>query len=255
MTRTLLNLILVCTFFITSTKTSANLIDLNTWNQTGLLSNGNWNVSADGTSVTQTKNGKPTFFVSPNSYINSEFTGTVSTQTAKDNDFLGFVFGYNGLDDFYLFDWKQKKQAINGKVANEGFTLSKISAGADVTTVNGLWDHMGTGISILDTDYGNGRGWANHVVYDITLGYSSTEINISINGGAFNNEQIFSLANLNNSAGQFGFYNSSQKFVNYSNFEENSCNMHCSAGDIPEPSILALFSLAILALTSRTLKR
>ncbi len=246
---------LVCFAVYFSGFANAGLIDLNTWTQQGTSSNGNWEVAADGSSVLQTINGSATFFTSTNSFINSEFTGSFSVNANGDNDFIGFVFGFNGLDDFYLFDWKQGTQSLGGSVIGyEGFRLSKISTGFDVNNFNAMWSHAGAGIDVLGTDYGSNRGWANNTNYEFTLGYSTSEINISINGGTFNNEQIFHFSDLNNSAGKFGFYNLSQAGVQYSGFEEDVCSENCSA-DVPEPSTLVIFAIGVMGLASRRFKK
>ena len=237
-----------------STISTAGVIDLSTWSQQGAASNGTWTVAADGSSVIQSINGNPTFFTSADSSINKEYTGSFGVETSSDDDFVGFVFGFNGLDDFYLFDWKQGSQTYNGRTAQEGFTLSKISSGANVTSLSNLWDHSGTGISVLGTDYGSTKGWADNVSYDFTLGYSDTEISISIDGGAFDNEEIFNFSGLSNNAGKFGFYNSSQGTVRYSGFEEDVCNQNCTAS-IPEPGTLAIFALGLIGIASRKFKK
>ena len=223
---------------------NAGTIDLNTWSQEGAAGNGTWTVAADGSSVLQSINGQPTYFVSQDSFINKEFTGSFGVETSSDDDFVGFVFGYNGLDDYYLFDWKQGTQSTGP----EGFTLSKISA-----TGGDLWGHTGTGVTVLDTDYGSTRGWADNTSYEFTLGYTDSEIKIGINGGSFVDEQIFSLSNLTNQAGQFGFYNYSQSTVRYNGFEEETCTENC--GEVPEPSTLAIFALGLLGLGARRFKK
>ena len=188
-------------------------------------------------------------------FINNEFTGSFGVETTLDDDIIGFVFGYNSLDDFYLFDWKQNHQIFNGAEANAGFTLSKISTGADSSSGVPLWTHVGQGITVLDTDYGNGRGWMDNVIYDFTLGYTNTEINIYIDGGAFINEQIFSIANLTNTAGSFGFYNQSQPNVRYRVFAEETCNSNCGIVDVTEPSTIVILGLGLMGLASRRFKR
>ena len=96
------------------------LIDLNTWSQQGPAASGTWTVNAAGTQVTQGINGQPTFFVSPQEYINVRITGTISS-SGSDDDYIGFVFGYqNPINlpgpnydcDFYLFDWKRGNQTV-----------------------------------------------------------------------------------------------------------------------------------------------
>ena len=43
-------------------------------------------------------------------YEGIDFSGTMFVQTANDDDFIGFVFGYNGPRKFYLVSWKQREQ-------------------------------------------------------------------------------------------------------------------------------------------------
>ncbi|XQW86262.1 PEP-CTERM sorting domain-containing protein [Thalassotalea piscium] len=232
---------------------NAGLIDLNTWSQKGSGSNGNWIVAADGSSVLQTINGEPTFFVSNDSFINKEFTGSFGVETTSDDDYIGFVFGFNGLDDFYLFDWKQADQNLSSTTQGfEGFTLSKISTGADVASLNPLWGHTGNGIDVVATNYGSTLGWEDNVNYDFTLGYTNSSITISINGGSFVNENIFNITGLSNNAGSFGFYNASQQSVRYTGFEED---VLVDPKDVPEPTTLAILALGLIGLSSRRFKK
>ena len=68
---------------ITTTAYAAP-IDLNTWTQEGNPSNGNWIVQDGGNSVLQTINNDPTFFVSPDNFINTTFDGKFKVETASD---------------------------------------------------------------------------------------------------------------------------------------------------------------------------
>lgn len=209
---------------LAASTTSANAaiaIDLNDWSQQGVLSNGNWVVATDGSSVLQTINGNPTYFVSDSDYINTVFDGAFKVQTSTDDDFIGFVFGWNGTEDFYLFDWKQANQSIGG-YGYEGFTLSKIS-GTDVN----FWNHSGTDIAVLATDYSTTNGWADNTLYDFSLSYTSNNITIGIDGN-----EIFNLDGTYG-AGQFGFYNYSQQNVFYQGFTE-------SVAAVPEASTMAM---------------
>ena len=181
-------------------------VDLNNWTQEGIPANGNWTVAPDGSYVTQSINGDPTYFVSDTNYINTEFKGTLEVQTTADDDFIGFVFGYNGSNDYLLLDWKQGTQSWNGGYAYEGFTLSRIT---DTDTTTDFWDHTGTGIEVLDTNYGDEKGWLNNTEHEFTLTYSLNRILIDIDGAT-----IFNVAGAFDD-GKFGFYNYSQANVKY----------------------------------------
>ena len=72
-------------------------LDLRTWQQEGVLANGQWTVAADGQSVLQGINKDPTFFVSPENFINTTIRGTFRVEDPGADvpgDFIGFVLGY-----------------------------------------------------------------------------------------------------------------------------------------------------------------
>lgn len=212
-------------------------INLSTWTRVG--TSGTWNVAADGSSVLQTLNtANPTCFISPDNYINTEFKGKFKVTTSTDDDYIGFVFGYNGLNDFYLFDWKQYRQPSGGVYGEDGFALSKISDYDKVT----FWTHTGTGINVFGTDYGlagtNDRGWADNTEYDFTLLYQNNLIKITINGGIFDNKTIFNVTGTFGT-GKFGFYNYSQESVNYQGFTEDE------VPPVPEPASMLLIGFGL----------
>lgn len=239
-------------------------IDLNTWSKRGPAANGNWVVAPDGSTVLQTINGNPTFFVSAADQINTTLRGRIRVQTTGDDDFIGFVFGFNapvstGNDmDFLLFDWKQTNQASGGFTAFEGFALSRVQ-GTITNYLPGFWGRTDSaGFDNLATNYGTALGWEDNVEYEFTMLYQTSRLKIDIAGGAFGTgTTIFDLAG-NFPVGRFGFYNYSQAQVRYSGLTEQDTPPPPPPPDdpnpVPAPGSLALAGLA-LVLAARQRRR
>jgi hypothetical protein len=253
-----------------ATSVAAATIDLSTWSEQGNPSDGTWTVATGGGSVFQSINGDPTFFVSPNNYINTEFNGSFLVETGSDDDFVGFVFGYqsplaaNGdaQNDysFFLFDWKQLTQNSGGDIANEGFSLSYVNG--VVTSFSPFWAHGNAlapdaDFQVVATDYGASRGWADFTTYEFTLLYQSNRIKIDIQGGTGDFALGQTIFDINPGAvsglsefpdGRFGFYNYSQQSVRYQGFTEEVAPI-----PIPEPETYALLlaGLGLLGFAAR----
>lgn len=227
-------------------------INLSSWEKRGVAGNGNWVVAADGNSVLQTINGDPTFFVSPTDQINTTLRGKIKVETTSDNDYIGFVFGFQGpvstgTDmDFLLFDWKQGNQTG----ATEGFGLARVQGNIPNAVADPVfWDRVDNptyGYDNLATLYGDDKGWEDNVEYDFTMLYQDNRIKIDIAGGAFGaGATIFDIAGTFQS-GRFGFYNYSQQSVRYSGLtEEDTPVTPPGPSPVPEPATLALSMLAL----------
>ena len=229
---------LLFSFSLFEGKVSAQLpcgqdIDLNTWSVEGEPTAGSWSVNPGGSSVNQTINGTPTWFVSPNDFFNVLIQGSITVNTAADDDLVGFVFGYknpigvlttpsNTNMETFIFDWKQTTQTFSGMTSNEGFALYEQDGTfdfTDITTVGSgsvypdLWRRINTPtITVLDTDYGTTRGWNDNQTYDFQLKYTADSIVIWIDSvRIFEEVGCFE-------PGKFGFYNHSQNNVTYSDF-------------------------------------
>ncbi len=191
-------------------------INFNSWNQVGIGSEGNWAVSSDGSSVNQSINGAPTFFVGNREYLNVNFSGNMRTDFGGDDDWMGMVFGYQGGDiqvnypisiKTYVFMWKQKNQGNY----QSGFTLFE---------VNGTFNNKGdlqkafafpfNDATVLASDYGT--GYQTGKDYTISIDYSSSNIKTYVDGALiFDIDGCFD-------EGKIGFFNYSQPDVTYSDF-------------------------------------
>ena len=203
MLKKIMIIVAVMMFGMVSAASAAD-INLTNWTQEGLPENGIWTVSEGGNYVIQsaTNDSNPTYFVSDTNYINTEIKGTFEVIDSIDDDYIGLVFGYNGLDDFLLFDWKRGTDWD----VYQGFRLSKITDNSNVD----YWNHTGTGIEVLDSLLNwSGWGWENNTEHAFTLTYDSDNIQIDIDGTT-----IFDIAGTF-SDGKFGFYDYSQRDVKY----------------------------------------
>ncbi len=138
-------------------------IALTSWTKHGPAGAGTWNVSTDGLSVLQTINGSPTYFVSDFDLTDSRFEGTFRVEPgAGDDDYIGFVFAFNGLasdQSFYLVTWKQLDQATGEGFGEEGLKLFKVKG--DVTSGE-IWNgETPSRRTVLASLPGTARGWAH----------------------------------------------------------------------------------------------
>ena len=201
-------------------------LSLNDWQPEANLSVNTWTVAADGKSVVLTEpgNGPPTFFISPNNFINTTISGKIRVVNSFDDDFIGFVFGYrspisgNGDPDetarAIIFDWKQGAQSFpGGFFAFAGKTLFRVEGEALDGSSWGptYWEHTpSANVEILSPTQGS--PWINFTDHLFTLQYDTDRIVISIDG-----VEIFDVAG-SFPPGRFGFYNFSQSNVRYELF-------------------------------------
>ena len=202
-------------------------LTLNDWQAEANLAENTWTVAADGKSVLlqEPGNGRVTFFISPNDFINTTLSGRIQVETLADDDFIGFVFGYrspitgNGDPDQtfrgILFDWKQASQSLPGSLHGlEGYNLIQVEGLLpDNTNLPTFWAHQpSANVQVLGTLYSGALGWSDLTDHLFTLQYDTDRIVITIDG-----VQIFDVAG-SFLPGRFGFYGFNQTDVRYELF-------------------------------------
>ena len=237
---------------IISTTAFAGLIDLSGWTIDG---SGNWVLpGAPNNSVLQTLNSRPTVFFNNANSQGLSLSGSIKVETTSDDDFVGFVLGYddndlfgsNATTDFILIDWKQGTQGG----WDAGMSISRVTGSIDASGVDtnaDAWDHVGN-VSFIERAATLGHtGWSDHTEYLFEISFTASNIRVEVDGvEQFNINGTFE-------DGSFGFYNFSQPNVRYAGIEEDVLPPQC--GDpgqppcpISEPLSLGIFALGIAGL-------
>jgi RHS repeat-associated protein len=173
-----------------------------------------WQKATDNTSVTQTINADPSALLSDFNLSNAQMEGTWKVNTTNDDDYIGFVFGYQDSGHFYLFDWKQGNQDVAGL----GMSLKVVSADSELTGLD-FWPTAGN--ARVRPLYHNTVRWVDGVQYQFTLQFHPGEIRIIVKQGATVLAD-FTVKDSTYTNGKFGFYNYSQAAVQYSGFRRLS---------------------------------
>ncbi|TAJ72527.1 MAG: PEP-CTERM sorting domain-containing protein [Phenylobacterium sp.] len=220
-----------------SVATSAGAVatDLSTWTREG--TGGTWVLAGDNNSVTQTVNGAPTVFYSDFNAIGRSLSGTIRVNGSSDDDFIGFVVGFNpgelgGPSDFLLIDWKQLSQSFHG-FAPVGLAVSQVTNG--LADNAGAWAHNSLGVTELARGATLGStGWADFTTYTFDIEYTATNLKVAVNGVTqFDLDGTFG-------DGRFGFYNYSQANVTYAGIEDRILP---PTGGVPEPGAWVMMIL------------
>jgi len=261
MARRAISIIAVLVFAHTALGDMPTPVDLTTWSPltldyTGGQPAGNWVLGGGNTYVDQTVNADPSFYMNNLNQTSFSMDGTWLVLPAGngDDDYMGFVFGYQNSSNFYLFDWKRGSQGYVGRTANEGMTIKKMTGGtgdgiADLSLAE-FWENVSDfgDMTVLAQNHGSTKGWASNTSYDFHLDFNQNpgEIHIIVKQGA---TTLWDHTLMDNtfSSGEFGFYNYSQQSVRYAGFEQTGGVIV----PVPGAAILGVIGIGMVGAYSR----
>ncbi|MBB5985750.1 PEPxxWA-CTERM sorting domain-containing protein [Sphingobium lignivorans] len=225
-------------------------VDLSTWTAEGYGNSYNWVLENGNDTVRQTVNGSPTVFYSDFNAFGNQLSGTIRVNTTSDDDFVGFVIGFNPGDlaadstDFLLIDWKQLNQNFYG-FAPAGLAISHVTGG--LADNAGAWSHdPALGVTELARGATLGStGWGDNVTYNFDIAFTASNIKVWVDDVLqFDLDGTFS-------DGRFGFYNYSQAQVIYAGITNEVLPPPPA---VPEPATWGMM-IGGLALVGSVLRR
>lgn len=211
-----------------------------------------WVVSEDRRTVRQVIDGDPSILVSDQDLERGSFSGTWLAGP-NDDDFVGFVFGYQNPGKFYLFDWKGGPQRDGAMgLARQGMCLKIAEAPYDGPTSGNLeaakpfagkdlWQTEGVEGRVRLLDYEATERWQPGKPYRFQLDFRPGEFRIAVKDG----QRVIYDKTFQDSTyrgGKFGFYNYSQGGVVYRGFQTTEI-----PGEVDYPWLTILLILLVLA--------
>ncbi len=249
--------VFIALILLTFTSASfATAIDLSSWTDdtydlSGGQSAGNWVLSNNDETVTQTVNADPSVYLNNLNQTSYSIDGTWEVKTASDDDFMGFVFGYQDDSHYYVMDWKQSTQNAGTAygTATEGFRILEINADSRTDLVlKDYWESSTSNSEVLASKSSSTYGWSDNTSYTFHLDFNTTttagDIHISVKDGPTTLWDVL-INDLTYTSGQFGFYNFSQSTVEYSGFEQTGGVI---VNPVPIPAAVWLFGSGLMGL-------
>lgn len=233
---------------------SAVPVDLSDWEVDG---GGSWSLQSNpepNDSVHQSRNSPPTVFFNNRNSQGTALAGSIEVQTTSDDDFIGFVLGYQDEDlfsdtaNYILVDWKQGSQSG----WDAGMAISRVTGAIDTCgtcTSSDAWQHTGNVELIERAATLGSTGWADNTSYLFDIVFTESNIQVLVDdelqfdiNGTFQN-------------GSFGFYNFSQPNVLYAGITEEDApdpgpGNGTDPSPVPAPASFGLMVLGLLGLVA-----
>ncbi|XP_063594893.1 cartilage oligomeric matrix protein-like [Penaeus indicus] len=125
-----------------------------------------WVVYDDGAEIHQTVNSDPALAIGDHVMIDVDFDGTFFIEDTSDDDFVGFVFGYQSNARFYVVAWKKGPQNWFNQ-AERGVTLKLVDSatGPGSALRDALWLTGSTPNQATLLWHDGSIGWTPNVAY------------------------------------------------------------------------------------------